>query len=150
MSRTWIVVFAITLAVSGFAAAQAPVEPESVRIEAGPAPAEPSKLVKPQLSPMHQEIAALQERLTQEVAELGQRFTAAADAQARLQIQLRIDKAKRDMQLGSLEIQLRYAQAEGREEVAAKLEQAIETFKNPVAIPAKPVDRPIPSTSTQH
>jgi hypothetical protein len=107
-------------------------------------------VIKPVLSPMHQEIVTLQETLTKQVADLAVEMKAAGDPAVRLQIQLRIDKAKKDMQLGSLQIQLRYAQQDGRAEIVSKLEAAIEQFEHPVIVNGKPVDRPSPSDAPQH
>jgi hypothetical protein len=152
MSRTLTSILAIfALAVlAGGVAAEVPKEGAVAQVEAALAPADAGKTVQPQLGPMHQEIAALNERLKVEVNELASRFAQASDPQQRLAIQRRIDEAKRSIHLGSLEIQLRYAQAEGREAAAALLTQAIEQFKNPVVANAKPVERARPSESTQH
>ena len=46
-----------------------------------------------------------------------------------------------------LQIQLRYAQLEGREEMVSKLESAIEQGEKPAIVHAKPVDRFRPTDS---
>jgi hypothetical protein len=148
MSRTLLLSLLLIVWMAGALAASD--QPEPVRVEAAPVPADAAQVIAPTLSPMHQEIADLHERLTNEVKDLAARFTASSDLQQRLALQLRIDEAKRGMQLGSLEIQLRYAQAEGREDAATKLAEAIEQFKNPVVANAKPVERVRPTETTQH
>jgi len=83
------------------------------------------------LSPMHREIFDAVEEERARVEDLNERFLRAALAQEKLAIQQEIEAVKRDGMIAVLEIQLRYATAEGRAEMAAQLETAIEAMKNP-------------------
>jgi hypothetical protein len=152
MFRTTFVPLAVALTFAlganlGFARGQAQAPAVSVR--AAPTTAQKQVLAPGQLSPMHQEIAAMREALALEVTRLAEQLKATSDPGNQTELQLRIDKAKTDMRIGSLEIQLRYARQEGREELVSRLEGTIRQFQNPVIPPPVSTNRPHPAPTHQ-
>jgi hypothetical protein len=154
MFRTTLVPLAVTAtfalgAIPGVVQGQGHGQAPAVSVQAAPVPAQKQVLAPSELSPMHQEIVAMREALVLEVARMAEQLKATRDASGQQELQLRIDKAKSDMRVGSLEIQLRYARQEGREELVSKLEVAIQQFQNPVVAPPVPANRPRPVPTHQ-
>jgi hypothetical protein len=83
------------------------------------------------LAPMHREIFDAVESERAEVEALNLRFTRAVLPADMLAIQKEIEALKKNGMIKVLEIQLRYAEEEGRSEVATQLETAIEAIRNP-------------------
>lgn len=152
MFRTTLVPLAVaaTLALGAIpGVVQGQEQAPAVSVQAGPGPAPKQALAPSDLSPMHEEIAAMRQALGLEVTRLAEQLKATSDPGSQTELQLRIDKAKTDMRVGSLEIQLRYARQEGREELVSKLEVAIHQFQNPVVPVLVPANRPRPNPTHQ-
>jgi hypothetical protein len=97
----------------------------------------------PPLSPMMEEIQALVVVQKEALEELRARLESAVDDESALAIQKEVGELKKEIELGILGVQLKYARLEGREETATKIEQAIETLRNPRPVP-EPQPRPAP------
>lgn len=116
-----------------------------------PSAAEPTKTAEPtpatiaaparavdrsRLSPMHRDIADAVEEEKARVEELNRRYLATSLLADRIAIQKQIEAIKKEGLLTVLEIQLRYAELEGRSEVATQLRTTIEAVRNPKSEPA--------------
>jgi hypothetical protein len=83
------------------------------------------------LSPMMQEITDLQAATHQAVAELASTLADAREQEQIMTIQREIGRLKSEARVETMRIQLKYAQAEGNEEAAAKLEEIIARLTTP-------------------
>jgi hypothetical protein len=116
-----------------------------------PSAAEPTKTAEPRpatiaapgravdrsrLSPMHRDIADAVEAEKARVEELNRRYLTSSLLAERLAIQKQIEAIKQEGLLTALGIQLRYAELEGRSEVATQLRTTIEAIRNPKSGPA--------------
>lgn len=88
------------------------------------------------LSPMHRDIADAVEAEKARVEELNRRYSTTSLLADRIAIQKDIEAIKKEGLLTVLEIQLRYAESEGRSEVATQLRTSIEAVRNPKPGPA--------------
>lgn len=117
---------------SGTAEQPAAGEPVETTVEAAPG-AEPAPAP---LSPLMADIEARLERMRTEVRELEARFAATRDPAESIRLQRAIEAAKVGAELDVLRIQADHARREGRLEVVAEIEAAIELMTSPPAAAA--------------
>jgi hypothetical protein len=84
------------------------------------------------LSPMHQEIFAALDQEKARVEELNAQATKNMPASEFLALQQQIEETKKAGQISVLEIQLRYAEQEGRQAQVAELSEALEMIRHPL------------------
>ena len=123
---------------------------DSVRRQANVAPGTPETLTPPRtsmptvprekMSPMHREIFAALDQEKARVDELNARATRNMSAAEFLTLQQQIEETKKSAQISVLEIQLRYAQTEGRQAQVAELSEALDLIRHPLS-PAEAVKR---------
>lgn len=132
--KTMLIATAILLAVLAGLAAAAD----------GPAPVTPTA-IRP-VSPMMQEINAIQDASHLAVAELSRSMASVTGTEKILEVQREIGRIKAEARLETMRVQLRYAVAEGHDEAAAKLEALIAqmTTPQPTAIQTRPA--PVPAS----
>ena len=92
------------------------------------------------MSPMHREIFAALDQEKVRVDELNARTTKNMSAEEFLALQQQIEEAKKSAQISVLEIQLKYAQTEGRQAQVSELSEALELIRHPLS-PAEAVKR---------
>jgi hypothetical protein len=95
----------------------------------------PAGIDRASLTPMHRDILDAVELERASVQALNQRFTQAVSPGEKLAIQQELESVKKAGMLAVLDIQLRYARAEGRTEVVQQLEAAVERVRNPSPMP---------------
>ncbi len=95
-----------------------------------------------ELSPMMTEITAALSTMRLDVAALKLRYDAAVTNEEAMALARQIAEVKRQNRVEMMRIQLRYARAEGRDETAAKLKEAITRMTTPpatgVPVPRQP------------
>jgi hypothetical protein len=106
--------------------------------------------VAPERSPFAREVARRIESEGRALVELHRRFEAAKDTPTALAIQQEIEALKRETEVFLLRLQAERARREGRPELAARIEQAIETITNPkLETTATPRPRPLPGARSE-
>jgi hypothetical protein len=110
------------------APATTPVEAE---VAPDAAPATARAVDRAPLSPMHRDIGAALKQEKALVEELNRRFLAAPLPTERIAIQKEIEAAKKNGMIAVFEIQLRYAEAEGKTTAVEQLRTTLEAIRNP-------------------
>ena len=111
---------------------QANVTPGTTETLAPPTAGLPT-LPREKMSPMHQEIFATLDQEKARVDELNAQATKNMSAAEFLALQQQIEETKKGAQISVLEIQLRYAQAEGRQVQVSELSEAIDMIRHPLS-----------------
>jgi len=106
--------------------------------------ADKSLQTEPTLSPMMIEIRTALESNRSQVQELSDRAAGAPDFEARRALNQEAAQLKQQVELDILAIQARYAREGGKEELAQRIEAAIEMIQNPPAPEAPTETRPAP------
>jgi len=91
----------------------------------------PTVPLSPEITPMMAEIEALLKAEAEALADLNASFQQARDETEALAVQEEISRIKVETELNILRVQIRHARAAGHEDVAVKLEAAIEKMTNP-------------------
>jgi|GEM_PF-6542107 len=97
-------------------------------------------LSRQEMSPMHQEIFAALDQEKARIDELNATVDQNMPAAQFLALQQQIEETKKAAQVSVLEIQLRYAETEGRQAQVAELTEALELVRHPLS-PADAVKR---------
>ena len=84
------------------------------------------------MSPMHQEIFASLDQEIARVEQLNAQATKTMSAAEFLALQQQIEETKKAAQISVLEIQLRYAQEQGRQAQVAELSEALDMIRHPL------------------
>lgn len=98
----------------------------------------------PALSPMMVEIKAALDASRAQVAELSVRAANAPDHAAQAALHREVAQVKQQVELDILAIQARFARERGDEQLAQRIDEAIEAIQNPPAPEAPTETRPAP------
>jgi hypothetical protein len=101
-----------------------------------------------EISPMMAEIQATIDAAQETVAELNVKYHAAPDQTTALALAKEVARVKHESRIAVMQIQLRYALEEGREDTARKLEEAIGRMTAPPRV-GQPRPRPMPASKTR-
>ena len=115
---------------------QPSVAPDESQAVAHPFPT----LARKDMTPMHQEIFAALDQEKAQVDELNARVNKNMPASEFLALQQQIEETKKAAQVSVLEIQLRYAEQEGRQAQVAELTESLDLIRHPLS-PAETVKR---------
>ena len=127
------------ISATGSVRRQANVVPGKVETSTPPEQRLPT-MPREKMSPMHQEIFAALDQEKVRVEELNARATKDMPAAEFMALQQQIEETKKAAQISVLEIQLRYAQQEGRQAQVTELSEALDLIRHPLA-PADAVKR---------
>lgn len=141
VSTIFLIFFALLLSMTAAVADQPPAQQNNTKVKAPPVPA-------PEISPMMAEIQATIDAATETVAELNVRYREATDQATALALAKEAARVKHESRVAVMQIQLRYALEEGREDTALKLEEAIARMTAPPRV-GQPRPRPVPGQTTR-